>query len=180
MTNSKKIKTARILVGVFTVIIAVWAAGLFMASFMPWWIPVAIGVSVFIASYIPGEKLWKSWLGLDRRWMAGLVHLVVAGSIGAFAVIGANYYGASPSSARKVKAVVTGKYTKMRPKYSRGGRNRRIKTGEYPVYYLILQLPDSLVTHRQVSAGEYAKVKHGAVRRIGMRDGMLGYPVMRD
>ncbi len=180
MTKSGKKKTARILTAILTLIIAMWAGGLFMISFMPWWIPVAIGAAVVIATYIPGVKLWQSWLALDRRWVAGLVQLVVAGSIGAFAVIGANYYGAPASSARDVKAVVTGKYTKMRAKYSRGGRNRRIKTGEYPVYYIVLQLPDSLVTRRQVSAGEYTKVKRGNVRHIAMRDGLLGYPVMRN
>ena len=180
MTEPKKRKAPRIITALFTVIIAMWAGGLFMISFMPWWIPVAIGVAVVIGTYITGVKMWQSWLGIDRRWVAGLVQLAVAWSIGAFAVVGINYYGAPVSSARDVEAVVIGKYTKMRDKYSRGGRNRRIKTGEYPVYYITLQLPDSLVTHWQVSDGEYTKTKKGSVRHIGMRDGLLGYPVMRN
>lgn len=173
------VRFARIVTGLVTLTIVLWGGVLYMQSFMPWWIPVGVGCAVAIATASFGPRLWQLWLGVSSRWIQVLIHFVIAGGIGAFAVVGANYYGAPASSARDVKAVVVGKHIEKRDKYRTTRRNCRIKTGEYNVYYLDLVLPDSVATQRQVSLGEYNKAKKGGVYHLPMRDGLFGYQIIR-
>lgn len=177
--SNKKRRFARIATGVLTVLLLLWSGGLYTLSFMPWWIPVLIGIAFAVVTISAGMKMWRSVLNVNGRIALILIHVLVAGSIGAFAVVGGNYYGAPESSARDVDAIVIGKHSEKRNRY-RTLRRRRVKTGEYQAYYVDLLLPDSLYTKRQINVGEYTKIRMGQVRHIGMRDGFWGYPVIRN
>lgn len=178
-SESRRIRFARIVTGVLAAVVLLWGGGLYTISFIPWWVTVAIGAALAIATAVPGMKLWRVWLGVEKTWKLAVIHFVVAGGIGAFALIGGNYYGAPEESARDVGATVIGKHSEKRDRYRTLRHGRRIKTGEYYVYYVDLMTPDSLKTERLVSLKEYNKAKVGGRYHLSMRDGLFGYPIIR-
>lgn len=129
--SNKKRRFARIATGVLTVLLLLWSGGLYTLSFMPWWIPVLIGIAFAVVTISAGMKMWRSVLNVNGRIALILIHVLVAGSIGAFAVVGGNYYGAPESSARDVDAIVIGKHSEKRNRY-RTLRRRRV-IGVFPL-----------------------------------------------
>ncbi|MDE5647308.1 MAG: hypothetical protein K2I57_05745 [Muribaculaceae bacterium] len=59
MTKSegRRIRFARIVTGVLAAVVLLWGGGLYTISFIPWWVPVAIGAALTIANAGPGMKM---------------------------------------------------------------------------------------------------------------------------
>ena len=155
-----------------------WSLWLYSDSIMPVWMPIAGGVIVGGATASFYANTWARLLRIRYKVVCVLWHLFLFGAVGAFVVLGGNYYGASTASDYTDTITIVNRYSEKRDTYRSVGRNRRVKSGTRTDYKVTVQLPDSISRNWTITLSRYNKVRVGQTYQVTMRRGLLGYPVI--
>lgn len=169
--------TAKIIL--FILLILVLGGGVFALyglTLVPWYLPLIFAVAaggitaVVIRNRADGRPSGLACAG----WAAG------AGILAAFMFLGINFLFADEASTHVEKATVAEVYTKKHNRTRRGARGRMIPTGEtYNTYHVAIRFSDGREKSRQVTAGEYIRIKKGDPYEVKLQKGLLGFPVIK-
>lgn len=169
-----------LLLALAAVVLYAWCMWIYADTLMPLWIPIAsaaviAGVTALfyvdsLNCIVPGKS----------RMLNVLWHVFLMGAVGAFIVLGGNYYGAMKNTEYTDTVTVVNRFTETHDTYRRIGRHHRVKNGTRTDYKIIIMCPHDISRKRPVSIEKYNKVKVGDTYSVTMRRGLLGYPVMVD
>ncbi len=146
-----------------------WSASIYSDTLMPVWIPVGVALAVAGITAPFYALSWRRIVPWDSRVLNVLWHCLVACSVGAFIVMGGNYYGARDDTEYTETVVVVGRSQEKHDTYRRVGRNRHVKSGTRTDYKISVMYPDSVVKKWPVSLTKYNRIRKGASFSVTMR-----------
>lgn len=171
-----------VVIAVLLIILVIICIGLSMALYgrtlMPWWLLPCVGVGVGLAAAAAPSRRWCRLLALKELWLGRAVQFAVAGTLGAFLVAGANYWGVSGDTCREVTATVVGRAKQQHTRYRPGVKGRSRPAGTYYTYKLQLDVPGYGRYDKPVGVDKYVKTRNGSRIRVEVAEGLLGFPVI--
>lgn len=135
-------------------------------------------------SLLSGVVMWKwgiwRWLTRSEKFLPNyMVHSVCTGILGLSLFYICNYAFANDKNGKTRNCVVEKKFTRVRHKSRRVGRNRYTQGEAYSVYYIKIRLENGLTKELQTERNRYAGLHRGDTLKLPVSDGLFGIPVIK-
>ena len=176
---SKKISRSNIIISSALIVSIILAAiGMIYKAdtLISIWVPVGISLAFACATLLPGLRIWGRVCSDSGKWVAGVLHTFVAGSIIFFLLLFVNYKGADFAKGEKMEATVENKYTK---EHTSGGGRRHRNRSSYTTWHIRLRLPDGRAVTYEISRESYYRLRYGSKISVNVARGTFAWEVMK-
>lgn len=171
------IKILRILVFFMAFVSCGIGYAIFRNTLVGWWVPVGVALLVAVVSI----RLYNKWGWLttcENKTVNVLCHLIGVGSITYMLFLAGNYCLADSASTHEEEVMVQNKYQETHKKTRRVSKRRIVSDGVRKEYYLEVAFNNGSVKTLYVSLATYNKAKPGKPKKLTLRKGFLGIPVI--
>lgn len=176
--NGKIIHALRYVIPAICIAAAVVGYIVYEMTLVSWWLPVAAAAVTAAATAVPFAGRWR-WLTASPSTADNTVcHLLIVGTLSYAACMCGNSLFSDGGPAYEVQCTVDSKFEKTRTTYRTTTYRRLIPTGKRTSYYLRLTFDDGSAKTLHVQPDVYNRTKSGGVKRLTLRRGIFGFPVI--
>lgn len=180
--QGKGAKVTRVIIGILLLALVFICYGgvalMLSQTFVAWWIPTLIAVSLAALCALPPYRLWNWLTGIKSRWVHWACSLVADTALFMCALLFVNMQGATSQDTDYSKATVSERVQKTKHHTRRVGRRTYTTGSVYYVYEVTLRLDDGRQTTVSVPTDLYRHLRTGDTVRVKVATGTLGWDVM--
>lgn len=144
-------------------------------------LPLGVAACVAVAAACTLGNALRNFTGIRNRALNIAVLMVAFTIMADFAILTANYTGASEDSSREVSAELIEKHVRTEYGTRRVGRGRYVRDSSHKIYHYeyTLRLPDGSTIKKDTDAGHYTRLRRGQHMTVELREGAFGWTVVR-
>lgn len=182
MGAGKKFKwldVARVLAGLVAVCGLCGGMVVWDRTLVSWWVPVVWALAGASLLLRPLGSAWRKFTASESAVINVIGHMLFFGCIIYFGVLEVNYLFTGPdAAAERVAVTVEAKYTKEHTRVRRLRKGVTVPAGKYTTYHVELAFANGKVKDIQLPLDSYNRMRRGSETEIGLRQGILGWPVI--
>ena len=169
-----------VVAALLTVVAGFIVAGLYAVTLVDTavMVVVAAGGGITVALMMGRRSIYPYFK--DMKAVNRVANFVAGAVAGLLLVLGLNWLGADESSAHVEECRIVERHTETRNRYRYRRKGTPVKTGTYQVWRITVEFADGRRKEMGVSLEEYNRLRKKTRRKMTLRRGLLGLPVVTD